>query len=505
MLSAATFLLLESLCHAPSPSAPSPPPRLNSLPSTQSVLPDLTQPFSEGIAATQLNHASPPALSPPPLTGDEILTDAIRHELASLQMEPPSTPPPPPPDGEESSRTNDHPPLLSAPEAESNRASFLASFLTAALTSPSQPPTPHKSTEEAMARTAGALHFAASYVSMLTTGTFVPSDHSVPWAHRMLATRISPLCRAPAVREAVNMLAKGTSSPPLQAVELLLGYTRLLHQLTRHHRSLLIALASGEINETAATLALVWELAVCIPACVGRVRAARGEGGRGESERRGLLVSCSRLGYMLARLVHDTSSASSLSPPFASPHTPSAPLPSPSAPLASTSAPLRSPAPLRSTGATLQQLVCCSLSAMQPGDESLAQQLIGSLLLEPRSTASLGGAAWRGVLLSPFLSLLHGQGVEGERKGGGGGRERSLRVDASRSSLPLAVDWLTAPLFSFGVGRGGEVSEQALLAQLDASFSLLAALDRLPPLKVSCSHGVMKSVLCVHIRKEVCT
>ncbi|KAL1523332.1 hypothetical protein AB1Y20_018278 [Prymnesium parvum] len=425
-LSAATFSLLESLCHFPSTSQLPLPPAGAEPPSPSA--PAASDAVADDFGAAVLDD---------PLTAELDAAAATLHASA-------------PRDERES------PAPLLAP-----RARFLAAFLPAALAAAAQPAAPSESDAEAMARAAAALHFVASYVHSLDPSPCRAADALLAWAARVFRTHLLPLCESATVRLAAATLAADAPPPPpaarLAAAELLLGHARLVGGLTRLHADLLRAFAAEGAAQLDGTLALLWGLAASLPSRMAPLDPASAEK-EAEGERRGLLRSYSRLGYHLAHALHSLAAASPL-------------------------------APTEAAARRFVTLVACAASSAQCGDESLARELIGGLLLERRwadAWAAPPPPPPRAALLPPLLHLLRQPpALAADAAARAAPRPRpvaSLRVSSRASPLPLPADWLAAPLFSFGADADGQLAEEAMLAQLDASLALLRRLDGTPPL-----------------------
>ena len=185
---------------------------------------------------------------------------------------------------------------------------------------------------------AGALHFVASYIQALHVSPKLSVLEAMPWAEAIARRHLLPFGSSASLRWAQDVLRRaslggaaaggggggggGEDGPAqlLAAVELLLGHSRLWWHLSRLHRGLLrlmtvggpAAPGSGGAGETVRAL---WRTAAALTAAMGAdiVRGRPAADGAGhatpaalvaaERGRRGLRVSSSRLGHMVAKLL----------------------------------------------------------------------------------------------------------------------------------------------------------------------------------------------------------
>ena len=287
--------------------------------------------------------------------------------------------------------------------------------------------------------------------------------------------------------ESAAAVAAGGTTPSVgEACEVLLGYARLWWQLTRLHRGLLGVLAAdaATADGKGGAAALLWSVCRALPDAVrnagygeasgaadddeaaGGDDGGRGGGGGGEACAWMAAATAGRLSHFVLLLLDGIDAAA------------------PEAGVAAADA------------ASFVQLELSALGWLDGGDEDLAHALLTSLLLSPRWLGRLEGGAdvvgsLRPALLEPYAQLLRRGGGGG---GGGSGEQPAappppppqlgaLRWHTSHRALPLPSDWVTAPLFQFGVDASGVVDERAVRAQVLAALRALLLWLPLAPLR----------------------
>ena len=290
----------------------------------------------------------------------------------------------------------------------------------------------------AAARTAAALHFVASYAQALPKQPHHEPLAALEWSDGVATAELLPLAAATsgAVVAAAAELRGGVA--PRWAVEVLLGWCRAVWELSRLHRGLLSRLVDGGGDGEA----LLWGIADALPAAAAAEASA------------GLKASAGRLGFFVLRLLEAVDSLRRRDG--------------------------EDDDAIADNGAaddggrarSLVRLLLASLPRLGPGDETLARELISTLLLNARwlhrlrPAATEGdddGAEWcgalRSALLPSYLLLLElpkaAAALSAALAAPAPAEVNALRLHRSAAALPLAADWLVAPTHTFAVDREG--------------------------------------------------
>ena len=290
----------------------------------------------------------------------------------------------------------------------------------------------------AAARTAAALHFVASYAQALPKQPHHEPLAALEWSDGVATAELLPLAAASsgAVVAAAAELRGGVA--PRWAVEVLLGWCRAVWELSRLHRGLLSRLVDGGGDGEA----LLWSIADALPAAAAAEASA------------GLKASAGRLGFFVLRLLEAVDSLRRRDGD------------------ADDAIADNGAADDGGRARSLVRLLLASLPRLGPGDETLARELISTLLLNARWLRRLrpaaaegddDGAEWcgalRSALLPSYLLLLElpkaAAALSAALAAPAPAEVSALRLHRSAAALPLAADWLVAPTHTFAVDRDG--------------------------------------------------